>query len=236
MSKSIVIVGAGGTMGFSIARQFGKQGFNVGLIARKQSNLDKLVADLAADGVKSVRTKTADVTDHNELKTAIDGLRSEFGSIDVLEYSPALGPQNYKPALDVTPENALQAVQLLVVGAINAIRSVVPEMTARKDGALLFIAGGSALRSIPPLANIGIATAGLRNYLTNLTGALAPQGVYVGAIYVGGMIKRGTEVDPDKIAEKLYDMYTKRDRNEEIVLGPPPPGAPGGPGGPPPKP
>lgn len=230
MAKSIVIVGAGGTMGFSIARQFGKQGFTVGLIARKQSNLDKLVAGLAAEGVKSVKTKTADVTNHEELKAAVAELRSAFGSIDVLEYSPALGPQNYKPALDVTPENALQAVQLLVVGAINAIRSVVPEMTARKDGALLFIVGGSALRSIPPLANIGIATAGLRNYLTNLTGALAPQGVYVGAIYVSGMIKRGTEVDPDKIAEKLYDMYTHRERNEEIVLGPPPPGAP-----PPPK-
>jgi NAD(P)-dependent dehydrogenase (short-subunit alcohol dehydrogenase family) len=226
MAKSIVIVGAGGTMGFSIARQFGKQGFNVGLVARKQANLDKLVADLAADGVKSVKTQLADVTKHDELKAAVAALRREFGSIDVLEYSPALGPQNYKPALDVTPEIALQAIQLLVIGALNAIHSVLPEMTSRKQGALLFTAGASALRSIPPLANVGVATAGLRNYLTNLSGALAPQGEYVGAVYVGGIIKRGTEVDPDKIAEKLYDMYTKRDKHEEVVLGPPPPGAP----------
>ncbi|CAH2905019.1 MAG: unnamed protein product [uncultured Paraburkholderia sp.] len=73
---------------------------------------------------------------------------------------------------------------------------------------------------------MGIATAGLRNYLSNLNAAVAAKGIYVGTIYVGGVMKRGTEVDPDKIAAKFFEMYTKRDRSEEIVLGPPPPKGP----------
>lgn len=227
MAKTLVIVGAGGTMGFSIARQFGKNGYNVGLIARNQEKLNQLVADLSKDGVTNVSTRTADVLQQEQLTSALASLRDKFGSIDVLEYSPALGPQNYRPALDVTPELAQQAFDLLVVGAIRAITAVLPEMRERKSGSLLFIAGGSAMKPIPPLANVGVATSGLRNYLTNLHGALKQDGVYVGAIYVGGIIKRGTEVDPDNIAAKLYEMHQTQDKHEDLVLGPPPPGAPG---------
>jgi NADP-dependent 3-hydroxy acid dehydrogenase YdfG len=223
MAKTIVIVGAGATSGFSIAREFGSQGFNVGLIARKQENLDKLVIDLASVGVKSVRTRLADVTKASELNDALDGLRAEFGSIDVLEYSPALGFQNYRATADVTAENARYSFDVLVGGAITAVHNVLPDMFARKEGALLFTSGASALNPIPFLANVGIATAGLRNYLSNLNGAVAAKGIYVGTIYVGGVMKRGTEVDPDKIAAKFLEMYTKRDKSEEIVLGPPPP-------------
>ena len=138
MAKTIVIVGAGSTSGFSIAREFGTRGFNVGLIARKQENLDKLVADLASAGVKSVKTRLADVTKASELDDALNGLRAEFGSIDVLEYSPALGFQNYRATADVTAENARYSFDVLVGGAISAIHNVLPDMLARKEGALLF--------------------------------------------------------------------------------------------------
>ncbi|MDR3512733.1 MAG: SDR family NAD(P)-dependent oxidoreductase [Caulobacteraceae bacterium] len=231
MTKTIVVVGAGKTIGLSVAREFGRHGFNVGLIARSADNLRDLREALATDVVGArVETCLADVTKANELNIALDWMREQFGSIDVLEYSPAIGFQNYKPALDIDTEGARYAFDLLVGGAVTAVRNVLPEMLERKDGALLFTSGGAALNPIPFLANVGLVSAGLRNYLTNLHNALAPQGVYVGAIYVGGVMKRGSEVDPDKIAAKFFEMYSKRDKAEDVVIGPPPPG------GPPPKP
>lgn len=226
MTKTIVIVGAGETIGLSIARQFGAQGYKVGLIARRAEQLQALADELTKAGVGVVEARTADVTRPEELNAALDALRGELGPIDVLEYSPAIGFPNYKPVLQVDTEGARYAFDLLVGGAITAINNVLPDMLARKDGALLFTSGGAAINPIPFLANVGLVTAGLRNYLTNLHNALKPQGVYVGAIYVGGVMKRGTAVDPDKIAETFYQMAQKRDRSEEIVIGPPPPGAP----------
>ena len=223
MSKTIVIVGAGETIGLSLAREFGGKGFNVGLIARSDDHLAGLVKTLGTTGVKSVKTRVADVTHADALNRALDELRMEFGSIDVLEYSPALGFQNYKPVHDVTTEVARYAFDVLVGGAVTAVRNVLPHMQARKDGALLFTSGAAALSPIPFLANVGIATAGLRNYLSNLRAALAPEGIYVGCVFVGGVMKRGTAVDPDKIAAKFFEMYTKRESGEEVVLGPPPP-------------
>jgi short-subunit dehydrogenase len=237
MAKTIVIVGAGKLIGLSVAREFGRKGFNVGLIARNEQNLTELVEELEIGDGAMVRARTADVADTQALNSALDWMRSEFGAIDVLEYSPAIGFPNYKPVLDVDTQGARYAFDLLVGGAVTAVTNVLPEMLARKDGALLFTSGGAALNPIPFLANVGLATAGLRNYLTNLHNALAPQGVYVGAIYVGGVMKRGTEVDPDKIAAKFFGMYSRRDKAEDVVIGPPPPGAGGpGPGGLPPRP
>lgn len=236
MAKTIAILGAGGTMGLAIATKFGKEGFNVGLVARKQENLDTLKAQLAEAGVIAVATATADVTDQAQSKAALDAIKAEFGSLDVVEYSPAYGPMNYRGALDVTYENTLPAFELVVGGAIKTANNVVPDFIENGDGALLFIAGGSALAPIPPLANVGVAHSGLRNFVTNLHGALKPKGVYVGAIYVAGMIKRGTEVDPDNIAAKLFDMYQSRDKVEDAVRPSMPPGGPGAPGGPPPAP
>jgi short-subunit dehydrogenase len=219
-------VGAGPTIGLSVAREFGRNGFNVGLIARNQDNLKKLVTELEGSGIKNVKTQVANVTASQELTAALNALRSEFGAIDVLEYSPALGFTNYKPTLDVSAENAQYSFNVLVAGAITAVQNVLPEFTARNDGGLLFTAGASALAPVPFLANVGIATAGLRNYLGNLSTTLKPKGIYVGCIYVGGVMKRGTEVDPDKIAAKHFEMYTKRDKHEEVITGPPPPKGP----------
>lgn len=229
MAKTIVIVGAGETIGFSVAREFGRRGFNVGLIARSPQNLQALADKLAAEGVNAVKVRAADVTRPAELQAALQEIKDEWGAIDVLEYSPAMGFKNYKPVMDVDGEVARAAFDLLVGGAIDAVKAVLPGMLERKGGALLFVSGVSAVNPIPFLANVGVASAGLRNYLGNLHGALSPQGVYVGAIYVGGVMKRGSPVDPDKIAATLFDMCERQDRAEEIVLGPPPPS------GPPPK-
>jgi short-subunit dehydrogenase len=235
VAKTIAILGAGGTMGLAVATRFGKEGYNVGLVARRQENLDTLKSQLAEAGITSVKTATGDVTDAVQLKAALTAIKAEFGSIDVVEYSPALGPQNYRGAMDVTYENARAPFDLIVGGAIMAVNEVVGEMVEKGDGGLLFVAGGSAIKPIPPLANIGIATSGLRNYLSNLHGALASKGVYVGVIFVSGLIRRGTEVDPDEIADKLFAMFTARDKSEDVVTGPMPP-PPGGAGGPPPAP
>ncbi len=48
---TIAIVGAGPGLGLAIARTFGREGFSVALIARTQDKLDRLAADLGAEGI-----------------------------------------------------------------------------------------------------------------------------------------------------------------------------------------
>ncbi len=51
MPSSIVIIGAGPNLGAAVARRFGGEGLSVGLIARDETKLAALVADLGALGI-----------------------------------------------------------------------------------------------------------------------------------------------------------------------------------------
>ncbi|KND37998.1 SDR family NAD(P)-dependent oxidoreductase, partial [Streptomyces stelliscabiei] len=57
----IAVIGAGPGLGLSIARRFGREGFQVALVSRTQDKLDALAARLAAEGIEAAGF-AADVT------------------------------------------------------------------------------------------------------------------------------------------------------------------------------
>lgn len=50
-TKTIAVFGVGPGMGRAVARRFGREGFQVALVARNQTRLDAFTAELAADGI-----------------------------------------------------------------------------------------------------------------------------------------------------------------------------------------
>src|SRR5256885_502184 len=78
MSKTLAIFGAGPGLGLSAARRFGKEGFEVALVARNAARLTSFVDDLAADGV-SAKAFPVDLSD----RATHAGLVAEIGTVDV---------------------------------------------------------------------------------------------------------------------------------------------------------
>ncbi|MEK4063160.1 MULTISPECIES: SDR family NAD(P)-dependent oxidoreductase [Paenibacillus] len=212
--KTIAIVGAGPGLGLSIAKKFGTNGFQVALISRNADKLNHLVDELKGLGIEAAAFP-ADLYNKEQLTAAFQGIKEKYGFIDVLEFSPTSGNYPPTPASQVTEENALDAFQALVVGAIRSVEQVLPEMLAMQDGAILFTTGLSSLYPIPMMGNIGIALSGLRNYANNLHTDLAPQGIYVAHLALGVFIKPGTATDPGLIADAWYDLYTSKSQAED---------------------
>jgi NADP-dependent 3-hydroxy acid dehydrogenase YdfG len=216
----IAIVGAGPGLGLSIARRFGREGFAVALISRSAANLGSLTTELRRTGIEAAGFE-ADVRDRPALTGALAAAAQRFGPVDVLEYSPA---PHGAPAglamtdvLHVTPENVQPQVEFYVHGAIAAVQAVLDDMLARGHGTLLFTTGASSAVTMPPMGNVGIAGAGLRNYALALHAALAGHGVYVAhvplAVYIGS---GGPQTQPDTIAELYWDLYLTRDQPERL--------------------
>lgn len=213
--KTIAIVGAGAGLGLSIAKKFGKNGFRIALIARNQQKLNDLVSRLNILGIEAAAF-TADILDKAQIASAFDAIKEKYGFIDVIEYSPIPSAHNLAATLDVNEENALYQFQFNVLGAISSIREVLPDMLAKNTGALLFTTGGASFLPVPMMGNVGIAMAGLRNYILNLNTELSGKGIYAGHIGIGIWMQEGSAVQ-DKIADIWYDMYMKRDRAEEYI-------------------
>lgn len=216
MVKTLVIVGAGPGLGMGVARAFGRHGFQVGLIARTRERLDVLVGELAELGVTAAAFP-ADIRDRDALTTALTAARDTLGPIDVLEYSPS--PTGaITGAVRTTVESATAQFELNVLGALSAVRQVLPDMRARGDGTLLLTTGVSSTVPAPFLANVGLAMAGLRNWAHTLHAELRAEGIYVGTVTIAsGIVPGGGEADPDAIGDRYYRMYQRRDHVEEVI-------------------
>ncbi|KQX75067.1 SDR family oxidoreductase [Aeromicrobium sp. Root472D3] len=218
--STIAIVGAGPGLGLAIARVFGEQGFSVALISRTQSRLDELAETLGDEGIEA-RGFASDVMDRDSLAAALASAKESFGSIDVLEFSPA--PHSPVPglemvgALDLTVDSMAPQLEFYLYSAIAAVREVLPEMLERRSGTLLFTTGGGSISPIPMMGNINAASAALRNWAVNLNGALAGSGVHAAYVAINLLIDSGPEeASAAAIAPLYWTAYEARDTAEYL--------------------
>ncbi|WP_341282734.1 SDR family NAD(P)-dependent oxidoreductase [Paenibacillus sp. FSL H8-0537] len=215
--KTLVIIGAGKGLGLSLAKRFGKENFQVAIVARNAGKLQEMVDELKAVGIEASYF-TADIYSKEQIEQAITGIKEKYGHIDVLEFSPTPGHFPPTSVLELTAENARDVLEGYVVSAIHVVNAVLPDMLAKKEGSLLFTTGLSAMYPVPMMGNIGIAGAGLRNYLANLHTELSSKGIFVGHRSLGVFIKEpgiGTINDPDVIANMWYQAYAEKKVWEE---------------------
>jgi NAD(P)-dependent dehydrogenase (short-subunit alcohol dehydrogenase family) len=210
---TIAIIGAGPGLGLSIAKRFGREGFAVALVSRTQVNLDVLVEQLKNDGVEAAGF-AADVTDSPTLGPAFDEITNRFGPVDVLSFSPS-APDNPRLSPVGATEVTLAAVQpqleFYLGGGLAAVQQVLPAMTQRGAGTIIFTTGGTSANpgAMTAFASIAIGAGALRTYALSLHAAVADQGVYVAHVPLSAWIgKGGPETQPDTIAEHYWSLYT----------------------------
>jgi NADP-dependent 3-hydroxy acid dehydrogenase YdfG len=234
VSRTIAVFGAGPGLGRSVARQFGREGYQVALVARTPARLEALTAELAAEGI-TVAGFPADLADRAGLPGLIEAITARFGPIDVLEYAPA-GPEwldRQTHVLDTDDAALSFPLDLLLRTPVSLVRLVLPGMLERRQGAVLFGLAATPDRPYPQVANVAAASAAARTYLLHLHTALADTGVYAGLLQVGGLIggsdaagyfaaKFGAAalpepIDPADLARALWDLSVQRDRFEVTV-------------------
>ncbi|MDW0111107.1 SDR family NAD(P)-dependent oxidoreductase [Sporosarcina aquimarina] len=208
-----VIVGAGPGVSAGVARKFGKNGFKLVLLARRQESLDEQVAALKNENIEAYGI-TADASQSESLKSAFTTIQSEYGAPNVLVYNAGANSINDPSVL--TEQELLHDFQINVVGALNSAQQVIPEMIERKSGTILFTGGALALNPVVSRASAAISKAGLRNLTFTLAEELAPKGIHVGTVTIGGVVKAGTFFDPEAIADAFWSLYEKRETSEIV--------------------
>lgn len=221
-------------LGASVARRFGREGFQVALVARRIEPLQALVDELAAEGIEAAAF-TADLSDQVAAVAAVEAIRERFGRIDVLEYAPISSEFGFIPARALTAAQLRPFLELLLLTPVEIIQAVLPELVERGEGAILIGHGASAVHPSAELSGVGPAMAAMRNYLHSLHAEVAGSGVSVGTIAVTAMIARSAAhdalesgalelpegmvisvVDPDELADVLWGLTTTRDRVEVV--------------------
>lgn len=213
-----------------LGEKFGGEGFNVALLARSTDNLNVLQAKLQKKKINAAIFR-ADVLDRVSLKTALENAAKHFGSIDVLEYGPTPPKDSMRVPRDIDVENELLHLNLQVLGAISAVRSVLPQMLERRDGSILFTTAASAQHPAIITASFGVAAGGLLNYARLLHKDLGVDGVRVGIVSIAGVVAEDSKIEPNNfppglpvvtsssIAELHWNLHTTKQDNPEVFAG-----------------
>src|SRR5699024_10618941 len=81
--KTALITGAGRGIGRATALALAAEGVNIGLVGRTLENLEKVQEELKSYDVKTA-VAAADVSDLNDITSAVESIRGELGAIDIL--------------------------------------------------------------------------------------------------------------------------------------------------------
>ena len=202
----IAIIGAGPGLGAAVARRFGREGFSIALIARNQSKLDTLAAELTAAGF-TARAYTADVRTPASLEAALQSAAAELGPITALQYIPLPSRDYLKPVLEMTPELALEALQFSALGLIHAARVVLPAMRQAGSGSIVLINGGTSVKARAGFAGTSIAFPAESAYGEMLHDALEGEGIRVNQLVIpGGIPQLQLANGIDDVADRIWNL------------------------------
>lgn len=210
------IVGVGPGIGLAVAERFGREGFQLALVARRASSLTQYAIQLGAKGIMA-EDFPANAGNAASLQTAFGLIQQQLGPTDVLIYNAIAVHPGPPSTLDSTA--VMQDFAVNVVGALVAAQQVIPAMQTAGRGTILFTGGGLALDPNPAYASLAIGKAGVRNLAHSLAAELEPAGIHVATITICGYVQPGTPFAPERIAEAYWRLHRQpRDQWEHEIM------------------
>jgi Short-chain dehydrogenases of various substrate specificities len=177
-----MITGASSGIGKGLALEIASRGANLGLLARREELLNQIVSEAQARNVKAVGA-AADVRDIKAVREAADRFRKELGPIDILIANAGIGTSDH--ATRLTPEHAANVIGINVLGSVNSVDAVLPEMVERAHGRLVAISSLAAYRGLAKSAAYCASKAAVTAYFESLRIDLRHTGVGVTIIHPG---------------------------------------------------
>ena len=181
----ILVTGASSGIGEATARLFARQGYRVGMGARRLDRLVRLAEEIRQDGGEALPV-SADLAKVEDIQQLVRSTLDQFGQIDVLLNNAGFGRLGWLEELD--PVLDIQAqIQVNLVAVIQMTREVLPHMIERRSGHIINMASVASLAASPTYSIYAASKFGVRGFTEGLRREVGVFGIHVSAIYPGGV-------------------------------------------------
>jgi short-subunit dehydrogenase len=145
-SEVVVITGASAGVGRATAREFGKHGARVALLARNEEGLEGARKEVEAAGGEALPIPT-DVADPEQVEAAAERVEQELGPIDVW-VNDAIAVI-FSPFKDIELEDFKRSTEVCYLGTVYGTRAALNRMLPRDRGTIVQVGSALAYRAIP---------------------------------------------------------------------------------------
>lgn len=218
--KVVLITGASSGIGAALASELSRRGATLGLVARRADALEKVVTMLPGRSAWAV----ADVADRAAVTNAVGELRRQLGPIDLaianagVSYPTRMAPINHEQIEEMFRVNLL--------GVVNTLHAVLPEMIERRQGHLAAVSSLAAYKGLPGAFAYCASKSAVNTYLEGLRLHLRRYGIAV-TLFCPGFIEtpmiRGQKWTPlkwtaERAARHMADSLARRKKVDNFPM------------------
>jgi NAD(P)-dependent dehydrogenase (short-subunit alcohol dehydrogenase family) len=142
----IVVTGASAGVGRAVAREFGRHGARVGLLARGTDGLAAAAREIEATGGRAL-VLPVDVADAAKVEEAAAAVEAAFGPIDVWINDAMTSV--FSPFWEMEPDEFKRVTEVTYLGAVYGTMAAIRRMRKRDRGTIVQVGSALAYRSIP---------------------------------------------------------------------------------------
>lgn len=175
--KVAVITGGNSGIGFSIAKEFAKQGASLAILGRDGWKLEKALEKLGdrALGVQG------DITNLSDLDRLFEKAEKTFGKIDVVVANAGIA--QFTP-IDITDEELFDRISdVNFKGAFFTVQKSVHRLN--RNASIILVSSSANQIGIPEFSVYSAAKAAVRSLARTLSAELLPRGVRVNVLSPG---------------------------------------------------
>jgi short-subunit dehydrogenase len=183
MKEYILITGASSGIGYEMANELAAKKFNLILVARTETKLQQIQAELKSKHGILVHYFAADLSDVNAAKELYKKVKQENLLVTYLVNNAGVG--NYGNFTETSLEEELKMIQLNISSLVVLSKLFAKDMVNRKSGRIMNISSLVAFLPFPYFAVYSATKAFVKAFSETLAAELEGTGVIVTSLYPG---------------------------------------------------
>lgn len=195
-NKTAVVTGGTKGIGRAIAETLLKNGAQVFVCARNQTDLRNSLAEMRSLG--NVAGEICDVRSFEQVQMMLDEAEREFGGVDILINNAGIGA--FKSVEETAPEDFRAVLETNLFGVFYACHAAIPKMKKRGGGYIFNISSLAGTNAHPRMATYNASKFGLNGFSEALMQEVRQDNIKVSYIMPGSVNTEfgGEEISPEK--------------------------------------
>lgn len=195
---SVFITGGSRGIGAACVRAFCKEGRPTAFTyAARKDTADALATETGALALP------ADSADRDAVERAVQAAREACGAIDTLVCNAGIAQQ--KLFQDISDEEWLHMLNVNLMGAVRAVRAVLPDMLHRQKGSIVIVSSMWGERGASCESHYAASKAALIGLAKSLALELGPSGIRVNCVAPGVIDTDMNAMHGEDVMQSLAD-------------------------------
>ncbi|MCP4180938.1 MAG: 3-oxoacyl-ACP reductase FabG [bacterium] len=185
-NKTVIITGGTKGIGKGIAQVFANEGANVTIVGQDKMNGEKTADIISKETKRKILFCQANVTNIDELNSAVFSTEREFGSIDILCCNAGIYPSSPIETMTESEWDLVNSVNLK--GTFLTVKACLPSMKKNNYGKIVLTSSITGpITGYPGWSHYGATKAGMLGFMRTSALELAKYNITINAVLPGNI-------------------------------------------------